>query len=816
MTHKGKEKRGQGWRRALVFLMTLVLICGLAAPVYAADTTETPEQTNQETVALVTEGEESNQTDLPAEDTPETGNDEAGQDVQTDTPESEPTQADVVGNDNVTDENNVADENNNTETGTDGNNDTESGTGTTTEGDPTGNETTTESNPATESEAPEVEKSLYDRLMAAKTCTEMMEIFVGDMTAASELSKEQIVSVQDKAISMEVTETEDPSAKEELLSLIDLLLAPLGETDEDSEENENEADADTLALNDISIAAGEERNVYGNGYWSRRHSWTTSNESVAKVTGSGYSATVTGVKEGTAVITHTYGGGHYSENFTVTVTGTEANRNAEVFFLATPTSNADSNATDQWGTGITDPEPATVNMTGASWTYVDGYPKNVFNRNDPLAKYIKSWPDGSTGATWTITPDKYPNAFDEVYKEYKNKLENDYGITGLQLSDLTEITLTPHKISQNNSGNYPTHIDCTIDVKCKIAYTVKFNVQQPGEAGYTNVHIYPNRITGGVASDIQKYDYEYPTKTVEGITYVFDGWYDEDGNEVTEWPHAPTEGELADGTVNFYAHYTPKPASLTIKKAFDGLAEGAEKPRTISVVVTGGDSFNKTVELTAANGYTYELTNLDPRVEYTVEENEDSAQITNYTLTKVTYADSKTITPSQDGTSIVTITNTYTPLTTTLTVEKRVTGGLGDKTKQFNFNVTVKNGTENAQFTFKDDVKTGTFDFVLSNGQSANLTVPINSTVTVTEADYGEGKGGYTTTVAGVVASNGEQWTAAAPAEGEANTITFTNFKDATPDTGVLLDSLPYILILAAVVLAVVLMLVLKRRRADD
>ena len=48
------------------------------------------------------------------------------------------------------------------------------------------------------------------------------------------------------------------------------------------------------------------------------------------------------------------------------------------------------------------------------------------------------------------------------------------------------------------------------------------------------------------------------------------------------------------------------------------------------------------------------------------------------------------------------------------------------------------------------------------------------------------------------------------------NTITVRNNKSATPDTGVILDSLSYIVILACVALVVILLLVRRRRDRDD
>lgn len=840
MTHKGKEKRGQGWRRALVFLMTLVLICGLAAPVYAADTTETPEQTNQELVTSGNgeekSGEESNQTDLPAEDTPETGNDEAGQDVQTDTPESEPTQADVVGNDNVTDENNVADENNNTETGTDGNNDTESGTGTTTEGDPTGNETTTESNPATESEAPEVEKSLYDRLMAAESCNAMLTLIQeneADFNAMTPTVAEK------EQLSNKVTELpydESTDAVIEKIAGLKTKEATPSQGNENSdvpEADENttsspidgifdflDSGAETLAIggiSDITIKEGETATIPGGHESDGSHTWSSRKQDVATVEGNGTSATVRGISAGSTRITHTYQVKHtvwpgyeYFENVretcTVTVTAVEKpleNQTASVFYMKTPASDPDSNDTGNWGRCI---EGATVNMTGATW--VDSRNekgKNVFAN---VADYVVSWPDGSTGKTWAIPKSEvYMQDYKDILEAWQTELEQQTGLTGLTLDDIDSIILTPHKISRNNDTNpaREKHIDCKISVVCKKAYTARFEVLYPDAQNYVNVSAQNYRIEDNVPA----YTKVEQTREYNNITYIFDGWYNEAGQKVTDdqWNggYDPSEAELTDGTVYFKAHYIPQPVDMTIKKVFEGIDE-AKQPDYIMVSVTEEDNAPQNYQLAKNKGYTVTVTNLDPTKIYYVTENLETAQVENYKL-DVTYSDPNGIIPSQSGTNEVTITNTYTPLTTSLTVEKIVTGGLGDKTKSFNFTVRY-NGVEVPEKAF-----------VLSNGDKKEIMdIPIGTEVTIEEADY-ETYNGYTTTY--VVKDGQEQngrtakWTAAP--EGETpNTITFTNFKDATPDTGVLLDSLPYILILAAVVLAVVLMLVLKRRRADD
>lgn len=781
MKHMDTAKKRRGWRKALALLITLVLVCGLAAPAYAEGDQETTETTQVEQENLLNDSKEEVTQDPP---------------VVTDTNVEEPKDG-VVLSDEPSQE------------------DTEQ---------------------SEDQGVPAEEKPLIDQLTEAQTCAEMLGIMdkAGDEALAT-LTDDNVASLKEKVDAMA-----DDGSKE----AVQAKLGDLSDKDKDDTESGDEPtqgepttdepnigsildglfnttdlnDTSTYALNDIEIAVGSSEPVTGNTGFN--HVWTSSNDAVATVSGKGSTATVTGVGGGNATITHSYYyyGKQRSETFTVTVTGSEANRQAQVFFLATPTSNADSNDIDQWGTGIAS---ATVNMTGAKWTDTDkGEIKNVFNRNDPLAKYIISWPDGSTGDTWTITPGEYPDAFQEVYTAYKTSLEEQYGIEGLRLSDLTEITLTPHKISQNNGGEYPTHIDCTIDIKCNIAYTVKYHVQEPGETGYSNVYNESKAIVNGTPDTIVEHNYAQ-TKTVDGITYEFDGWYNEaneasKANKVETWPYAPNETELADGTVNFYARYILQLTTMTIKKEFSGLVGNDVTKPEITVTVTGDDGFTMDVPLNAENNYSYTLENLDPTVTYTVVESTENVGIEGYNLTGVTYdPENGTIQPSQSAANEVTITNTYVPANTTVTVSKHVTGGLGDKDKDFEFTVTVKQGDANANFTIGETSYTGTATFTLSDGQQVYLVVPVGSTVTVTETDYTGEHGGYTTTYTVNNGTKQDGLEAVLTAQVGDNTIAFKNHKEASPDTGVLLDSLPYVLILAAVAVAAVLMVSRKRRSRD-
>lgn len=153
-------------------------------------------------------------------------------------------------------------------------------------------------------------------------------------------------------------------------------------------------------------------------------------------------------------------------------------------------------------------------------------------------------------------------------------------------------------------------------------------------------------------------------------------------------------------------------------------------------------------------------------------------------------------------------TNTYTPSTVLLTITKDVTGNMGDWNKDFEFTVSGSS------------VATADQSFKLKRGGSKTITVNIGDTITVSEEPDGYTPSYQVTskTADGTEATNepvnNEKSVTIEKIAGD-TTITFTNTKNAPLDTGVLLDSLPYLLILAVVVIVIVLS-ILRKRRNDD
>lgn len=161
-----------------------------------------------------------------------------------------------------------------------------------------------------------------------------------------------------------------------------------------------------------------------------------------------------------------------------------------------------------------------------------------------------------------------------------------------------------------------------------------------------------------------------------------------------------------------------------------------------------------------------------------------------------------------------TITNTYSA--GELDVTKTVTGNLGDKSKYFKFTVTLTapegkdvrseigvGDTSYEQNPTTIAVGTAT-DFYLKDGETLSFTnIPYDVTYTVTEADYTAD--GYTTTKTGDTGTM----------DAAAKTAAFTNSKAGQIDTGVVLNNMPYVVVLAVLLGGAAVVLIRKRRDGE-
>lgn len=281
-------------------------------------------------------------------------------------------------------------------------------------------------------------------------------------------------------------------------------------------------------------------------------------------------------------------------------------KSAAIYYLANPAGDPWTNDTGAWApAGETSNMLGKINIADAEWE--NGYVGDTVYKDKNIRKnvsnYILSWPDGRTGTTWTVkngdttTGSYFTFILDSIWENYKKAISKDTGINinSLDKSDILEITLTPRKISRGNGGKYPYHIDCALNIKSRRAFTAKFWVKNPNDTEYTQVDA-KNYKTGDSVIKTEQGENE---KVIDGITYVLDGWYPEnvDGGacgdqKITTWPYPPKNTELADGTVNFYAHYTPLYTSVDIKKSVTGNMGDKGKKFNFTVSVINGRNTN--------------------------------------------------------------------------------------------------------------------------------------------------------------------------------------------------------------------------------
>lgn len=167
----------------------------------------------------------------------------------------------------------------------------------------------------------------------------------------------------------------------------------------------------------------------------------------------------------------------------------------------------------------------------------------------------------------------------------------------------------------------------------------------------------------------------------------------------------------------------------------------------------------------------------------------------------------------------------YVPASANLTVTKTVTGKLGDTNKAFTFTITKADGASaniidaNVEISEADRAKVewkGNGQFTLKDGASITFKNLPSGEYKIVEDDYTGEK--YDTSWQ--IGTDGEvhekNSTATVTIGTTEQTVHFTNHRTLEPDLGVLLDTLPYIVILAVVAGGVALLMLRKHRKEDD
>lgn len=546
-----------------------------------------------------------------------------------------------------------------------------------------------------------------------------------------------------------------------------------------------------------------------NGKSGQNHYWSSSESGVATVSYKDNKATITGVSKGTVTIIHKYEYKKYpwsdpeerSQSFTVTVE--DWYDKAGLYIMYDPEAKPDSNDTTMWtGVVTVGGEHAKLgDLNGATWTGN----RNIFFRNiggadsDTAKQYIKYWPDGAayngprvlepgnlfrqTDVTYNGKSATLENMIFEMYKGKLVTMYTDNGYSEAQANDIVKqlkasditFTITPHKISKDNWESDPTnprkHIDCTVTVTCDKTFTAKFKVKKPGESGYTTVNSKLYLWNDSADNKVEQYvnSTTVPSKIdKDGATWAFDGWYPEkrDGtgpdltaNPIpdTDWPYTVQQWQLdnynKDRVVNFYAHYKKVTSNVTITKQVTGLLGDTNKDFEFRVNITQNGA--DCTGVTAKKG--------DQKVSpssFTLKHNE-------------------------------TVTLENVPIGATITVTE-VTPGAHYKVSATGQNG-EKDGSSDVAFTYVAVANTA----AASDADEADLMLLSMDEDTAVDAD-----GDAVAYDSGIEVDN--------------NQIIVTNHCGLLPDTGVLLDTLPYIVILAVVAGGVALLMLRKHRKEDD
>ena len=462
--------------------------------------------------------------------------------------------------------------------------------------------------------------------------------------------------------------------------------------------------------NSVEIQVNGTYTLSGNAYkpywYTNYHSWSIeSGDDVVSFTSEKniQNPTIKGKSVGTAKLKHTYYIYYYNqkysydEEFTINVTKFEDtySGSAYIYFLKLPTGDPMNNDTGEWAPKA-DKSNLEAKISTADATWTNGYTndnsaipnKNIVTGNGQiLTDYITSWPDGSTGTTWTVkkndptTGGYFTSIWNEISENYIASIKKDTGINDLTVDDITEIVLTPRKISRNNGGSQNYHIDCAISVVTKKVFTAKFMVKDPtkGEEKWSQVdsgnYKEGEAVIKTTAVEIGA------TKTVEGVRYELKGWYTEDplGDinvhgpkiEDDEWLGRGTNGSgyltkstdqvREDGTVYFYAVWEPETQKpiRTITKKVEGLF--GDRSKQFTIVVTGPNNFRQ--EFTLAHGETGTLNDLMVQVgdvititEYDASDYDTTAQIY-YGSSGLLGANGQAFTDGNEKTTTITITD---------------------------------------------------------------------------------------------------------------------------------------------------------------
>ena len=448
---------------------------------------------------------------------------------------------------------------------------------------------------------------------------------------------------------------------------------------------------------------------------------------------------------------------------------------AAIFILKNPNGNPNDTNESSWGYAVMGAKVSgpwiidthVLNLNDATYTLYPptGWKTEDITYND---KTVKAWclPSDVNGHDYLKYGGQTQNMWQQIFETYQNNITDVNGELikdkTLTIDDIEKIYVIPYKLSQrapaysDNGITIPgLHIDCQIVVQCKSTYSVNFHITDVGETGSTRV---------------------------SASTYFIQ----ENANEVTIKENNGRVRESDGAYTNQYNNkiYEKEKTIKGVKYVFDGW---------------------------------YTDSSFDP--DSKVEIPDSSSSVRSWSVT--------TQILSQNNNQL-NYYGRYIPVSANLTVSKTVTGMLGDTNKAFTFQILNE---ENQPVTLTSDncdfgdgsgtlLESGTTGkFTLKHGDTVTIKNLAPGQYTVTEVD--DDLTGYETswqvTANGVTGSTNVNQRVATVTMSSTNVaLDFTNHRTLEPDTGVLLDTLPYIVILAVVAGGVALLMLRKHRKEDD
>ena len=302
--------------------------------------------------------------------------------------------------------------------------------------------------------------------------------------------------------------------------------------------------------------------------------WTSSDPSVATIDASGK---VVGVKAGRVTITATTvtaEGKVLTATYELTVKKSEVSAtNCFLYFQKSPTADPNSNSNSQWlpsghALGVK------VNLDGLNLPGGKNSYDNVANR-------VTQWPDGSTGASWTLDKNAYSQYWNAVFQAWKNTLSKEQG-TQITEDDVEEIALYPYKISNNTNVGCGYHLDCKVVVKCNKAINAVFYLQDADASGFAQYDAATYKLEKGIAQVAAPSKTPADEKTVNGVKYKFMGWYSDLAcTQAVSFPMRTSEN------VNYYGKYVACDQSIQVNYYLKGTTTQVAPSKTLSGYMKG-------------------------------------------------------------------------------------------------------------------------------------------------------------------------------------------------------------------------------------